>query len=75
MLFLTNLFPSVPCAFAIMQKNAPSKAILRQKLRKLKRTAPSETLRKEVVSLGFYHYKTIDTLHKDCESVIVGYIL
>ncbi len=37
--------------------------------------ALSETLRKEVVSLGFYPYKTNDTLHKDCESVIMVYIL
>ena len=34
-----------------------------------------ETLRKEVVSHGFFIYKRNDTLHKDCESVIVGYIL
>ena len=34
-----------------------------------------ETLRKEVVSLGFYLHKTNDTLHIECESVIVGYIL
>lgn len=40
-----------------------------------KNTTLRETLRKEVVSLGFYHYKTNDTLHKDCKSVIVGYIL
>ncbi len=36
---------------------------------------PRETLRKEVVSLGFYSNKINDTLHKGCESVIVGYIL
>ena len=36
---------------------------------------PRETLRKEVVSLGFYSNKTNDTLHKVCENVIVGYIL
>ena len=35
----------------------------------------TKTLRKEVVSLYFYPNKTNDTLHKDCESVIVGYIL
>jgi len=36
---------------------------------------PKETLRKEDVSLVFYTYKTNDTLHNSCESVIVGYIL
>ena len=41
----------------------------------LKKALPRETLRKEVVSLGFYLDKTNDTLHKDCESVLVGYIL
>ena len=46
------------------------------KLRHCKKKSPKrETLRKEVVSLGFYLDKTNDTLHKDCESVIVGYIL
>ena len=35
----------------------------------------SETLRKEVVSLSFYPYKTNDTLREDFESVIVGYTL
>ena len=39
------------------------------------KTAPREALRKEVVSLGFYIYKANDTLHIECESVIVGYIL
>jgi len=34
-----------------------------------------ETLRKEVVSLCFDSNKINDTLHNDCESVIVGYIL
>ena len=41
----------------------------------MKNRLPRDTLRKEVVSLGFYLHKTNDTLHKDCESVIVGYIL
>jgi hypothetical protein len=36
---------------------------------------PRETLRKEVVSLVFYSNKANDTLHKSCESVIVGYAL
>ncbi len=40
-----------------------------------KKKHPRETLRKEVVSLVLYLYKTNDTLHRNCESVIVGYIL
>ena len=44
-------------------------------MRNNKKHSERETLRKEVVSLGFYLNKTKDTLHKDCESVIVGYIL
>ena len=41
----------------------------------LLKSFPLEYVSKEVVSLGLYLYKTNDTLHKDCESVIVGYIL
>jgi len=41
----------------------------------IKTSLLSETLRKEIISLSFYPYKTKDTLLKHCESVIVGYIL